>query len=237
MSKAGAEKHLTAAASYIAVAESGDAKRLAYEKAADEILAAQAEDPVLTQRQIGDRIGKSQKWVYELLRWRNVDAAQRQPLPFSRTEHQYRYAERQVPTRHEDRVEMATKLLSDPVVMKTAVKQATQEPEARAAFSRMVYDHNADRRRVERERAQQRAADGAVPLPTYMAKMVEKMNDWALGLAGLVDDLDELPEGRGRELVAKAATNLRDQAQRWVDRLEPERPALTVIEGRAEKVS
>jgi hypothetical protein len=63
-------KHLEAAAAYIAVAESGDAKRAAYEQAADEILAAQGEDPKLTQRQIGAAIGKSQTWVRELLLWR-----------------------------------------------------------------------------------------------------------------------------------------------------------------------
>jgi hypothetical protein len=233
--KARTEQHLEKATAYIAVAESGDAKRAAYEQAADEILAALAEDETLTHRAVGERIGKSYRWVGTLLAWRREGHAH--ALPFARGEAQERYAQRQVPTRHEDRVEMATKLLEDPTVAKAAVKTVMANPShARRAIGVVMHDHNAEKRRQERERAAQRRADEAMPLPAYMAKMVEKMNEWSLGLAGLYDDLDELPEGRGRELVAAAAAQLAEQAQRWVDRLNG-RPALTVIEGRAKAIA
>jgi len=143
--------------------------------------------------------------------------------------------ERQVPTRHEDRVEMATTLLADPVVAKAAVRTVMSAPShARRAIDSVVFDANADRRRQERERAAQRATDEAMPLPAYMSKMVSKMNEWSLALAGLYDDLDELPEGRGRELVAMAAEQLEEQAHRWVDKLTPKADVreLRVIEGK-----
>ena len=230
-------QHLEAAAGFIAVAESGDAKREAYVKAADEIIAAQAEAPTLTQAQIGERLGKGSHWVGTLLAWRKDPARSAQTMPFARGEHQQRYVERKVPTRHEDRVEMATKLLSDPQVAKT-VAAAVTDPSTKAGrlISQQVHEHEAERRREQAEKARQKALDRALPLPAYMADMVVKMNEWSLGLAALVDDLDELPEGRGRELVADAARGLAEQAQRWVDKLEP-KPELRVIEGRSRAAS
>jgi len=63
-----AEAHLLAAAEFIAIAESGDAERSAYEHAAIEIEAAMQDDPSLTQREVGRRIGKSDHYVRRLLR-------------------------------------------------------------------------------------------------------------------------------------------------------------------------
>jgi hypothetical protein len=235
VSKSNADKHLKVAASYIAVAESGDAKRLAYEKAADEILAAKAEDSSQTNVAVGQQIGKSEGWVRTLLRWRALDShvrASTSPfadLPGVRT----RQAERQVPTRHDDRVEMATTLLQDPKVMKAAVAAAVQEsPKVRATFDKVVYDHNAERRAKDRERAERKARDGALPLPAYMTKMLEKMNEWTLALASIRDDeLDDLPDGRAKDLVASAAEALEEQAFRWSNRLR-KAPDMSVIEGR-----
>jgi transposase len=144
-----------------------------------------------------------------------------------------RNAERRMPTQHEDRVAMATKLLADPEVVKAAAKTVL-DPATRAGrlLAQAAYDQDADKRRRRREQEEQSRADKALPLPAYMAKMVVQMNEWTLGLAALVDDLDELPDGRGRELVADAARKLAEQAQRWVDRLE-RKPDLRVIEGKA----
>lgn len=64
------ERHLAAAVEYIAVAESGDAEKSAYEHAADEIIAAQAEDSTLSNVEIGRRVGKSRDWVRLLVQWR-----------------------------------------------------------------------------------------------------------------------------------------------------------------------
>jgi hypothetical protein len=227
-----AETHLEKATAYIAVAESGDAKRAAYEQAADEILAAMADDAELTQKAVGERIGKAQAWVSKLLKWHDEGHI---GLPFSNTEAAIRYQQRTIPTRHEDKIEMAEKLLADPKVAKAAVQKVMAKPShSRRVIDHAVHDANAERRRAERERAEQRRADGALPLPAYMATMVLKMDEWSGSLAALVDDIDELPEGRGREMVSEAAARLARQAQRWVDRLE-RRPQLEVIEGQARR--
>ena len=149
------------------------------------------------------------------------------------TERKARAEERRVPIRHEDRVEMATKLLADPEVVKAAAKTML-DPSTKAGrlLSQAAYDQDSEKRRHQRELEEQSRARRALPLPASMAKMVVKMNEWSLGLAGLIDELDTLPEGRQRELVADAARSLAVQAQRWVDRLEG-KPDLRVIEGQA----
>jgi hypothetical protein len=230
-----AKSHLEAAAAYIAVAESGDAKREAYVKAADEILAAQAEDPKLTRRQIGESIGKSQTWVTELLGWRTSDRhADQTPWAAQVDDHRYRSAERKVPTRHEDRVEMVEKLLADPEVVKTVAKTITN-PKTKAGrlISQEVHDQDAAVREKRREQERQALIDKALPLPAYMANMVVKINEFSIGLAAMVEDLDQLPEGRGRELVAEAIDGLIRQAERWAEELAPAKPDLRVIEGHA----
>lgn len=63
-----AEGHLAAAAEYIAIAESGDAERSAYEHAAIEIEAAMKDDPTLTNVQAGKAVGKSKDYVARLLK-------------------------------------------------------------------------------------------------------------------------------------------------------------------------
>jgi hypothetical protein len=140
--------------------------------------------------------------------------------------------ERQVPTRHEDRVEMATTLLADPDVVKGVLAQPAR---ARSEIRQAVHDEAAAEREHARQTRQQQREDRALPLPAYMATMVVKMGEWAAGLAALYDDLDALPDGEGRDAVARAAGELARQAQRWLDRLE-RRPELRVVEGEARRV-
>lgn len=80
--RASVEQHLAAAVEYIAIAESADAKIVAYEHAADEIIVAQRDDPTLSFREIGVHVGKSKDWVHKLVQWRtSVDG--RRHLPFA----------------------------------------------------------------------------------------------------------------------------------------------------------
>lgn len=59
-----AERHLVRAEKHLA---RGDEF---YGKAADEIIAAQEADPQLSQREIGERFGRSARWVRDLVQWR-----------------------------------------------------------------------------------------------------------------------------------------------------------------------
>jgi len=215
-------------------------------------LAAEAVAGGMTRTEYGRQVGKSDQTISVYVRaWERWGSAARRNRPrwadawatikarsdeiVTRAEQRGRETERQVPTRHDDRVEMAAKLLNDPKVAKAAIKTVLDTPSpARAAIDKVMYDQRATKRQKERDWAEQRRSAAALPLPAYMARMVEKMNEWSLGLAGLYEDLDELPDGRGRELVAKAAGQLAEQAQRWVDKLEG-RPDLRVIEGKASR--
>ena len=98
---------------------------------------------------------------------------------------------------------MATKLLADPKVAKQAVQAQASSPKVASAIRAAAYDLDAPRRKRANDYADQRAKDKALPLPAYMARMVEKMTEWALGLAGLYDDLDTLPEGPGGSSSAR----------------------------------
>jgi hypothetical protein len=76
------ERHLAAAAEDIAIAEAGDSRRTAYERAADHIIAAQEVDPALSLREIDRRLRRGSKGGYAggLLQWRREG---REGLPFS----------------------------------------------------------------------------------------------------------------------------------------------------------
>jgi hypothetical protein len=210
---ASAALHLEAARGYIAVAESGDAKREAYRKAADEILAAMTEDDSLTQRKVGERIGKGHAWVGKLLRW--AGSPENQGLPFARDpENDFRakHEERKIPTRHEDKVEMAKTLIADKKVAKQVL--AERGP-ARRAMQQAVRDENKADREKAREWNEQRTV--GAPLPAWLSSMAVKLSDWGLAIAGLrdnfADELRELPPSTDREVVARAAYELARQAR------------------------
>lgn len=214
----------------------------------------------VTQVAYAEAVGKSRDTISRYVRvWRRWGDATRASRPrfadaietvmagseeiISRADATRLQKERQVPTRHDDKVVMAQKLLSDPKVAKAAVQAVladTSNKETRHAarvIDNVVYDRNAAERAKQRERAAQARADGAMPLPAYMAKMVVKISDWGGGLAGLNDDdWRSLPDGPGRDLVIHSLKNLIATASRIVELMEG-KPALTVIDGRSRRVS
>lgn len=72
-----AERHLTKAEGYLAKGEDW------YRKAAEEIIAAQTADPTVSNREIGERFGRSATWVRELVRWSTTSPSSAQPTPYS----------------------------------------------------------------------------------------------------------------------------------------------------------
>jgi hypothetical protein len=100
-------------------------------------------------------------------------------------------------------------------------------------ISNAVHEREADRRRKVRERNEQAAADGGLPLPAYVPAMIEKIGEWASSMSVLTDDLAELPSDHPLvETLRCTVAELRDQADRWVDALSDSRPKFEVIEGR-----
>jgi hypothetical protein len=212
------DRHLDNARAHIAVAESGDAKRAAYEQAADEIVAAMATDETLTQVEVGRRIGKGRTWVQDLIAWRR---ARRDGLPFAHGR-DVRYRERKVPTEHVDRVEMAAKLLADPEVAKGVLETPAA---ARSVVRQAIADQDADDREQARQARERRQKATAVPLPALFATMVRKIDDWVTGLRSVPDDALAELDGHPRDLVYERVDALRVEVDRWLRVLE-EFPAL-----------
>lgn len=65
-----ATDHLAKAKDYIAIAESGDSKLAAFRKAADEIIRARKADHRLTWPEVGQGIGRSDRYAKHLVHWR-----------------------------------------------------------------------------------------------------------------------------------------------------------------------
>ena len=209
--------HLDRAAAFIAVAESGDSRQAAYERAALEIEAAMEADPSLSQAKIGKRIGKGEVYVNRLLK--ALLRTRRTGEPFkvdwqsgtNRRDDLLPAAIKKASA--QEKVDLATGLLEVPAVAPAVL--ATSTP-ASSNMKTAVAQGNAEQRGAGKERAKQRREDGAVPLPAHLAAMVRKIDEWALALAGIADDeLAELPEGRGVELVDDALERLVVQAERW----------------------
>lgn len=149
--------HLQRAREYIAIAESADAKRDAYERAADEIIAWVREEPTRTYRDADKSLGRGNDYTGSLVRWRTSGGP---GLPFARrpaddsreaerlTERTLRDAGPEVVSRiiddlpPERRSVIAQRLLADPNTRSAMV----DEPEGMAAVESM---HHTMRTRKE----------------------------------------------------------------------------------------
>jgi len=205
---------------WVEVAESDDPQAIktrAYEEIAKTMIEASKADPSLTDAAIGKFYGKSPDWVSKTKKWHQQyrDIA---PTPFStpqQRENDRRYKERQVPTKHEDKVEMVTKLLDDPKVMRDVVSNPTKNKTARKVRN-AVTAMNAKERKEAIEREQQKAADRALPLPAILVSLMVKMREWAGDMSVVFEDVTAIPRSHPeRASVGKAASDLRFQAQRW----------------------
>src|SRR5262245_28257196 len=146
----------------------------------------------------------------------------------TRAEQARRGRERQVPTRHEDRVEMATTLLNDASVAKAVAR--SQTPAARE----MMRATSA----VEYEQGQRAAAardarrnDGAVPIEGHYARISQKLGSWADELIGIKEDLVDAPETIGKRMVMIALRSLGDVAHGIANEIDPDLSNVIQIEG------
>jgi hypothetical protein len=231
--KAAAERHLEEAAAFIAVAESGDAKRAAYRKAAEEIEAAKRADQDLSNSEIGRRIGKGHVWVGRLLaaldRARAGDDFR---IDWQRKDREVVGAEkvaREQPDAFVQAFEQAP-----PKVQRQIARQMVSTPAGRFVEQEVLKKQDTERQQA-RERAKERAQQGGLPLPAWVPRMIGKITEWGLAFAGLTDQLGEIPDGPGRDELYNAVGQLHAQTGRWLDALHP-KPDLSVVEGRATEV-
>ena len=147
-----AEKHLAKAVEYAAKGEEY------YRKTAEEILAAQAADPTLTQRQAGKVMGRSETWISEIL-----SSFRRAEAPYSGSA----YAERKAVNHTKkilreaplEQVEQMIAELSDE--RKQALRAAVGDRYAQAR-----HDYNTEQRHMTpAQREERRAAGEAMTRP------------------------------------------------------------------------
>lgn len=109
-------------------------------------------------------------------------------------------------------------LLANPQVAKEAVTQAiARSSPAQRGIESAVQARQRERQAEAAARRQARAERQALPIRAHIAAMVVKMNDWALELGGLYDEIDVLAEsGADLDTLANAAENLAQAADAWV---------------------
>ena len=203
--------HLETAAAYIAVAESGDSKRLAYEKAADEILAAMTENPMLTVMEIGAHLGKGRDWVAKLLKWRKE--GDRDLLPFAHAESQRRYVERTLPSRTEDRVEMAEKLLAD----RRVAEQVVERGEVGARYVAIAKSAK-DAEWMAKQR-ENKPAEIILELQQQVPMLVEKLQDIHADFRAMVPDLKRITNLSDRRMLTRMIYDFRGTLDQWLEAL------------------
>lgn len=182
-----AERHIDKAAGYI---EKGEGY---YARAADEIVAAQAADTTVSNREIGERFGRSKDWVRQLVLWRTTGDSSRQPTPFSGQAdainlRKTRQMLREAPLEQVERMVAAL-----PRARQVAIAAAAGD-----AYSKARQDHeDRERQRPEQERRAQDQAREQISRPVRQA---------AAGFTslGIVGHLEQAAEEL-RELTADAS--------------------------------
>jgi hypothetical protein len=219
-------------------------------------LAAVAAADGMTGAAYGEEVGKSKGTINTFVRmwkrWSSVPAEARPRFAdayatarvstdeiITKAEQTRREKERQVPTRHEDKVEMATKLLADPKVAKGVMSTPAA---ARTVVQEAVRDHNQNWKQV---RKRHREA-GAKPMAAIWTRISIKIGEWGSSLhtyrrelakftdedlAGL-NDYGKEQVGKSLALFNDRLAELQIEVNRWRYVLEsvPEVEELPVID-------
>jgi hypothetical protein len=213
-------QHCQNARDHLAVAESGDSKTAAYRRAAEEIEKAILEDN-LTHAQTAKQIGKSETYVRILLKalYQSRAADKEFVIDWSsgtnkRSELALRPA---IPARRDDKVELATQLLNDPIVAQRVLDSRTR---ASSNIHTAVTNRNTENReRLHAFRERQRQA-GAVPISGLHTKIADTIGGWSNALMDIEDDLVESRDQIGANIVATALRMHADTCTRLADRIQ-----------------
>jgi hypothetical protein len=211
--------HCKAAKDHIDVAESGDSKTAAYRRAAEEIEKAINEDD-LTQRQVAEQIGKSQKYVDRLLRALRV--ARDSQSPFA-VDWQSGSVTPRIPTPSAKRAELATELMSDPVIAKAVADTRTS---AASNMRKIVHAEDKERFAKAVEYGRRKRQVEAMPIPSLFTKIAETIGDWSNALMDIEEDLVEARDQFGGSIVITALRMHAATCSRLADRMELDQPAV-----------
>lgn len=205
------------AAAFIAIAESGDAKREAYERAADEILLARREDPTLTWRQIGARLGRHERLPRELVAWREEG---REGLPHSDAAHgrdRNAVGARKIAREQPD--VFADAFAKAPPEQQRKIADAIASTPARKVLREATEDDQDRRARERMEAANERKGQIGTPLALYRQRLIRRFDDWCSGLRWLRDELGDLPSEQ-LQIALDQHRRLLDQTQENIGAIE-----------------
>lgn len=230
---------LEEAAAFIAVAESGDASASALEQAAIRIDAAMKANPALTQREIGERIGKSRTYVNLLLQ--ALSRARDKKVKF---EVDWKRG------KHGTNGELQKMATDEPEKLVAALAQAAEQaPKAeREKIVKAVTDTNtvlgrhvenkvrADVKKEKVEKPKPEEPITGIPLSAAWSGISIEIDKWARGLSQFDDDLIEqlvASNPDGAEKILEVVERLEEQVARLLRGLRGQHgiPELEIIEG------
>ncbi len=169
-----------------------------YSQAADEIIAAQEADPSISQRQIAEAMGRSQKWVQKIVQWRTSDADHTHGPFGGPEENEARYA------RHDKR--KVSEILEDrPDAIVKAILAAPKDKQLEI-LNALLYSQAAGKTKVSVP-AKERVAK--VPKPASLRLEEATFSLWEIGESLM----DEVPEADDRLRMLSAARKAKQLAE------------------------
>jgi len=226
--KAAAARHFDRAAGMLAALDADPREQ--WTAIADEIIAGRQSDPEATTKEIGERMGQSQQWVSDVIRWR-TKAYHARGTPFARGDWEQRKQQiaAKTPVKHADKVKMAEQLLEDPKVVRSVLAKPTVA--ARGVANAVIAKETAAKKKRAAQDAEynERRKESLPGLTGRASAIITKVDQWAIELDTIRESLWEL-DGRTADLVDMAHENLIRAAE--ANRKELGRPSkLRVIEG------
>jgi hypothetical protein len=202
-------------------------------------LAFEAVTSGMLQSQYAEAVGKGKSHISLLCRvwkkWGLHSSSEERDIPFTDALRMAHYGTDDIgtslarqrgepPTRDKAAEQMAEQMLADPKVAKAAVAQVmAQSSPTRRAVESTVQASRHERKAAEAVRKAEQAQRSALPFSAFLARMGEKLDDWARELQALQPEVESLRD-RGYNLdgLARSAEHLATQAEAWVKTIHPE---------------
>lgn len=194
--------HLDRAKEYIAQGEDS------YRKAAHEIVAAKNDDPQLTNRIIGEQLGKSADWVGRLVRWVTSDDPDR--TPFEGTGNVGRAASAAKMVARERPTAIADAVKAAPAAAKREIAEALVEDKDFRRTTDEAMERRIDKRR-EAAKGRERETHAGLADLDQAYKVASALDSARYKVAEALRELSEMElDSERREMVRDHLTDLQN---------------------------
>lgn len=215
-----------------------------YAKAADEIIAALKEDPTLSQREVGQRLGRSERWVRNLVQSRtNAEPASEFKVDWNRGSRATKEDVQRTLSRpksreailaamsDDERAELATDAVGESEAV--AERVMAKPSKARTALNN-ASDSAQIRRRIRDKQDEGRKRMGKTTVSQYYWRILNQFTKWHDGLRWIEQEVDSLRASERPEVINRLL-DLREEIDRCLAavRDEPLDESTNAIDGRA----